>query len=61
MKRKLAGSRAEPRWHERGAPGGIGFTLIELLVVIAIIRDTGGDAAPGTIKSQSFSASRRLR
>ena len=37
MKRKLAGSRAEARWQERGTTGGAAFTLIELLVVIAII------------------------
>ncbi len=37
MKRKLAGSRAEPRCHKCRAEGEVAFTLIELLVVIAII------------------------
>ena len=37
MKRKLAGSRAEPCWGQRGATAAIAFTLIELLVVIAVI------------------------
>lgn len=37
MKRKLADSRAETSWNERGAMGEAAFTLIELLVVIAII------------------------
>lgn len=37
MKRKLAGSRVEVRWQERGEGRGAAFTLIELLVVIAII------------------------
>jgi prepilin-type N-terminal cleavage/methylation domain-containing protein len=37
MKRKLAASRAEPRWQGRGPGGEVAFTFIELLVVIAII------------------------
>jgi prepilin-type N-terminal cleavage/methylation domain-containing protein/prepilin-type processing-associated H-X9-DG protein len=52
MKRKLAGSRAEARWQQRGASGETAFTLIELLVVIAIIAILAAMLLPALNRAQ---------
>ena len=53
MKRKLAGSRAEPRCEKRGARGETAFTLIELLVVIAIIAILAALLLPALSKAKA--------